>query len=329
MPGPLHGLLGVLVFTMEQAGPFERLRGLDNQALTLRLFENINSFHAVPRLRQKLAKIAFAEFESQVPHAMERDVAYLLSGLNLMLGLALSTRDHPGLARELGEFLRRCDSNGLSIHHFLTRSAKDWADIRPKYQESSRAELGRELTKCFPALEVETADLCAGYLLAKALARLVPPFSFHDESHSRSVMALRAQPDLSWNLCAGPADALATVETHFPEIAWRKGCRSRSLSLVGVRLLSQFSPKTASVLKQALGQLDHISTSLVQNRRRTLHTAFFSEMDASLFKFNLHHHATLAGTLCDLFALDLETFRSGYPGLSGFVEEEMRQETNR
>ena len=98
---------------------------------------------------------------------------------------------------------------------------------------------------------------------------------------------------------------------------------------VGVRLLSQFSPKTASVLKSALDQLGHLSTSLVQKRRRTFHVAFFSEADAKLFKFNLHHYATMAGTFCEPFASDLAEFRSGYSGLSGFVEEEMRHEMGR
>jgi hypothetical protein len=314
---------------MEQEGRFESLKGRNNQALTLRLFESINSFHSVPRLRQKLAKIVFADFEAHVPHALERDVAYLVSGLNELLGMALDPHVYPDLPREVGEYLRHCDSNGLAIHHFLSRSAKPWDDIRSKYQESSRVQLAQGLSQQFPGLPPEMADRHSGYLLSRALARLVPPFSFHEEPEARPVMVIRAQADLPWNLCADPLDALSTLQTHFPGIDWKQDCRPLKVWFVGVRLLSQFSPKTASVLKSALDQLGHISTSLVQNRRRTFHVAFFSEADANLFKFNLHHYTTMAGAFCEPFASDLAEFRSGYPGLSGFIEEEMRHEMGR
>ena len=314
---------------MEQDRRFESLNGRDNQALTLRLFESINSFHSVPRLRQKVAKIAFAKFEAHVSHALERDLSYLVSGLNEVLGMVLDPHEYPDLPRELGEYLRHCDSNGLAIHHFLSRSAKPWDEIRSRYQESSRAQLTQELCEQFPSLLAETADRHSGYLLARSLARLVPPFSFHEEPEARSVVVIRAQADLPWNLCTDPADALSTLQTHFPGIDWKQDCRTLKLWFVGVRLLSQFSPKTASVLKSALDQLGYLSTSLVQNRRRTFHLAFFSEADANLFKFNLHHYTTMSGTFCEPFALDLAEFRLGYPGLSGFVEEEMRHEMGR
>ncbi|MSO22431.1 MAG: hypothetical protein EXQ58_04065 [Acidobacteria bacterium] len=314
---------------MEQEGRFESLKDRDNQALTLRLFESISSFHSVPRLRQKLAKIVFADFEAHVPHAMERDVAYLVSGLNELLGMVLDPHEYPDLPRELGEYLRHCDSNGLAIHHFLSRSAKPWDEIRSKYQELSRVELTQGLCRQFPALSAETADRHSGYLLSRALARLVPPFSFHEEPEVRFVIVIRAQADLPWNLCADPLDALTTLQTHFPGIGWKGDFQAQKLWFVGVRLLSQFSPKTAFVLKSALDQLSHISTSLAQKRRRTLHLAFFSEADANVFKFNLHHYATMAGAFCETFATDLVEFRSGYPGLTGFVEQEIRHEMGR
>jgi hypothetical protein len=314
---------------MEQERRFDSLKGRNNQQLTLLLFESINAFHSVPRLRQKLTKIVFADFEAHVPHALEKDVAYLLSGLNEVLGMVLDPHEYPDLPRELGEYLRHCDSNGLAIHHFLSKSARPWDDIRSKYQESSRIDLARELCKQFPGLPAETADRHSGYLLSRELARLVPPFSFHEETEARSVVVMRAQPDLPWNLCAEPLDALSTLQTHFPGLDWKQDCRTLTLWFVGVRLLSQFSPKTASVLKSALDQLRHISTSLVQNRRRTFHVVFFSEADANMFKFNLHHYATMTGTFCEPFVSDLAEFRSGYPGLSGFVEEEMRHEMGR
>ena len=314
---------------MEQDGRFESLKGRDNQALTLLLFESINSFHSVPRLRQKLAKIVFTDFEAHVPHALERDVSYLVSGLNEVLGMVLDPRQYPDLPREVGEYLRHCDSNGIAIHHFLSRLAKPWDDIRPKYQESSRAQLTRELCEHFPGLPSETADHQSGYLLSRGLARLLPAFSFHDETEARSVAVVRAQPDLPWNLCAEPLDALSTLQTHFPGFDWKRDCKALKLWFVGVRLLSQFSPKTASVLKSALDQFDYLSTSLVQNRRRTFYVAFLSEADANLFKFNLHHYATMAGAFCEPFSSHLAEFRSGYPGLGGFVEEEMRHEMGR
>ncbi|MCI0420995.1 MAG: hypothetical protein L0312_17490, partial [Acidobacteria bacterium] len=257
---------------------------------------------------------------------MERDLSYLISGLNELLGLVLDPHQFPDLARELGEYLRHCDSNGLAIHHFLSRSAKLWDDIRPKYQELSRLQLAEGLRRQFPDLPVETADRHSGYLLSRSLARLVPPFPFHEKPEASPVVVIRAQADLSWNLCADPVDALSTLQTHFPGINWKQDCRTQKMWFVGVRLLSQFSPKTASVLKNALDQLDHLSTSLVQNRRRTLHLVFFSEGDAGLFRFNLHHYAKMAGTFCEPFDSGLVEFRAGYPGLSGFVEEEMRHE---
>jgi len=314
---------------MEQEGGLESLKGRNNQQLTLLLFESISSFHSVPRLRQKLTKIAFADFEAHVPNALEKDVAYLASGLNEVLGMVLDPHEYPNLPRELSEYLRHCDSNGLAIHHFLSRSARPWDDIRSKYQESSRIDLARELCSQFPGLPAETADRHSGYLLSRELARLVPPFSFHEETAARSVVVMRAQPDLPWTLCAGPLDALSTLQTHFPGLDWKKDCQSLKLWFVGVRLLSQFSPKTASVLKSALDQLRHISTSRLQNRRRTFHVVFFSEADANLFKFNLHHYATMTGTFCEPFVSDLAEFRSGYPGLSGFVDEEIRHEMSR
>lgn len=295
----------------------------------MRLFESIASFHSVPRLRQKLARISFAEFEAHVPRAFERDVAYLLSGLNDLLGMVLEPRDYPDLARELGEYLRHCDSNGLAIHHFLSRSAKTWEEIRAKYQESSRVQLTRELMKHFQGLPGETADRQSGYLLSAALARLLPPFSFHEELEARPVVAIRAQPDLPWELCSRPMDALSALQTHFPAIHWKQDCRPLNVWFVGVRLLSQFSPKMAAVLKSSLNQLGHLSTSLVQNRRRIFLLAFFSQADAELFRFNLRHHATVAGAFCEIFTSDLAEFRSGYPGLTGFVEEEMRHEMGR
>jgi len=321
--------MGCYFLDMEQEGRFASIKGRDNRELTLLLLESINSFHSVPRLRQKLARIVFADFEAHVPHALERDVSYLVSGLNEVLGMVLDPGEYPDLPRELGEYLRHCDSNGLTIHQFLSRSARPWDDMRPKYQESSRVQLTQELCEHFPSLPTETADRHAGYLLSRELARLVPPFSFHEEPESRPVVVVRAQPDLPWNLCAGSPDALSTLQTHFPGLDWKQDCRTLKLWFVGVRLLSQFSPKTASVLKSALHHLGHISTSLVQNRRRTFHLAFFSEADANLFKFNLHHYSTMAGTFCEPFSSDLAEFRSGYPGLSGFIEEEMRHEIGR
>jgi hypothetical protein len=311
---------------MEQERRFESLQGHDNQALTLRLFESIHSFHSVPRLRQPLAKIDFAEFQAHVPHSMERDISYLVSGLNEVLGMVLDPREYPELPRELGEYLRHCDSNGLAIHHFLSRSAKPWEEIRSKYQEASRIQLAQGLCELYPSLPPETADRQSGYLLSSALARLVPPFAFHEEPDARPVITLRAQADLPWRLCADSGDALTTLETHFPAIDWKHDCRTMKLWFVGVRLRSQFSPKTAWVLKSALDRLSHLSTSLIQDRRRTFHVAFFSESDADLFRFNLHHYASMAGTFCEPFTAELAEFRSGYPGLGGFLEEEMRHE---
>lgn len=297
----------------------------DSTGMTFRLFEKISSFHSVPRLRQKLVKISFKDFESHVPAALEKDLVYLISGLNALLGLSLDPAEYPNLPRELGEYLRHCDSYGLTIQHFFSRSLKMWEEIRPKYQELSRAQLAGALRLHFPALHSESSDRFAGYLLIHSLARLIPPFPFHNSRKAFSLVSIRAQPDLPWNLASQPEDYLPTLQNHFPEIDWKQQCAERKVWFLGLRLLSQFSPKTASVLKNALAGVSHLSTSRVRSRRKLLHLVFFFEADVDLFKFNLHHYAKLAGTFYELFESNLSDYRQGYPGLSGFIDEEMRQ----
>jgi hypothetical protein len=296
----------------------------DDATLTGQLFDKISVFHSVPRLRQKLVKIAFADFESHVSAAHERDLVYLVSALAEMLGLSLDPALYPGLPRELGEYLRHCDCYGLTIHHFLSRSVKPWEEIRPKYQELARSQFAEALRRRFTELPSEPADCISGYLLIHSLVRLIPPFPFHAGQKAPWVVAVRAQSDLTWSLASQPADYFSTLQTHFPEIVWREQCAERKLWFAGVRLLSQFSPKTASVLKNALAGLNHQSTSLVRNRKKLLHVAFFSEADANLFKFNLDHHAKLAGTFYEPLNSSLAEYREGYPGLSGFINEELR-----
>ncbi len=298
----------------------------DNGALTLQLFERISSFHSVPRLRQRLARVRFSDFEAHVPLALERDLAYLISGLNAQFNLSLDPQQYPNLPLELGEYLRHCDNYGLTIHHFLSRSAKLWDDMRPKYQELCRTQFADALRQRFPGLPRDGADFKAAYLLVRSLARLLPLFPFSRESGAAPVAVVRAQADLPWNLAPQPVDCLATLQTHFPETDWNHDCRKRELWFVAVRLLSPFSPKTASVLSEAFDDLRHHVTSLVRNRRKLLHIAFLSEGDASRFTFNLQHHAKLAGTFYELGKPSLAEFREGYPGLSGFIEEEMRHE---
>ena len=98
------------------------------------------------------------------------------------------------------------------------------------------SQLARELCQHFPGLPSETADHHSGYLLSRGLARLLPAFSFHDETEARSVVVMRAQPDLPWNLCAEPFDALSTLQTHFPGLDLKRDCRELRLWFVGVRL---------------------------------------------------------------------------------------------
>jgi hypothetical protein len=298
----------------------------DDAASTYRLFEKISWFHSVPRLRQRLVKVNFADYLSHVPIAMERDLVYLISGLNDQLGLSLDPIQHPNLSRELGEYLRLCDSYGLTIYHFLSHAAKSWQEIRPKYQELSRSQLSAALRRCFPNIQNNHADSLAGYLLTQTLARLIPPFPFYEEERTFSIVVVRAQADLPWSLASEPVDYFSTMQTHFPAIEWKGQCSERRHWFVGIRLLSQFSRKTSSVLKNALAGLNYLSTSLVRNRKKLLHVVLFEEGDVSLFKFNLHHYANLAGTFFELFDSSLAEYRKGYPGFSGFIEEEMRHE---
>ena len=296
----------------------------DNTALTHQLFEKISCFHSVPRLRQKLVKVAFTDFDSQVPVSHEKDLVYLISGLSELLHLALDPKKYPNLPRDLGEYLRHCESYGLAVRDFLSGSVKAWEDIRPKYQELGRSQLAGFLHQHFPRLKNESADCFAGYLLTHSLARLIPPFPFEPAQRSASLVAVRAQNDLSWNLVSHSADCLSALQTHFPEIDWVHQCSERKLWFIGIRLLSQSSPKTASVLRNTLAGVAYLSTSKVQNRKKLLNVVLFSEGDLNLFKFNLHHYAKLAGTYYEIFVSSLTQYREGYPGLSGFIDEELR-----
>lgn len=316
---------GCYLLNMRQDGQ-PRPQNQDNTSLTFQLFEQISSFHSVPRLRQRLARVHFANFESHVPLALEKDLIYLISGLNAQLDLSLDPSRYPNLPLELGEYLRHCDNYGLTIHHFLTRSAKSWEDIRPKYQQLCRTQLADALRQRFPELSDDRADFKAAYLLVRSLARLLPPFPFSDEPGGSPLAVNRTQADLHWNLVAEPVDLLSTLQTHFPETDWQSDCRKRNLWFVGVRLLSVFSPRTASVLSEAFADLSHLATSRVRSRRKLLLIAFFSEGDVGRFKFNLQHHAKMAGTFYEFCHASLAEFREGYPGLSGFIEEEMRHE---
>jgi hypothetical protein len=303
-----------------------RILRQDDAALTSQLFDQISVFHSVPRLRQKLVKVGFADFESHVPAAHEKDLVYLVSALAEMLGLSLDPVQYPGLPRELGEYLRHCDSYGLTIHHFLSRSAKPWEEIRPKYQELARSQFAEALCRHFTELPSEPADRISGYLLIHSLVRLIPTFPFHAGQKMPCVVAVRAQSDLAWSLVSERADYFSTLHTHFPDIVWGEQCAERKLWFMGVRLLSQLSPKTATVLKNALAGLNHQSTSLVRHRKKVFHVAFYSEGDASVFKFNLRHHAGLAGTFYELLNSSLAEYREGYPGLSGFSNDGLRHE---
>jgi hypothetical protein len=311
---------------MESVEDPVRQNSRDDAALTRQLFDRMIFFHSVPRLRQQLAKVTFADFESQVSSVFEKDLTYLISALGVLVGKTLDPVEYPNLAKESGEFLRRCDSCGLTIYQFLSGSAKRWDDIRPKYQELVRQQFEDMLPEQFPGLPRKSADRLAGYLLTHSLVRWIPAFPFHEKSPKSGIIVVRAQPDLPWNLVTGPKDYVSTFETHFPEVDWSDPNHERKLWFSAIRLVSKFSPKTASVLKEALKGTACLSTSLVRDRRKLLHVVFFSEADANLFKFNLHHHAKLAGTFYEIFDSSLAEFRKGYPGLSGFTGEEMRYE---
>jgi hypothetical protein len=140
-------------------------------------------------------------------------------------------------------------------------------------------------------------------------------------------MLIRAKSDLAWLRIKSRQDLLDPLNLHFPEIDWRDNSyRERNVWYLGARLLSQLTGKTGDVIQRALDNLNHQSSSLVKNKKRLLHLAFYSESDMSLFKFNLSHYARIAGVYYELFPSTGQDFREGYPGLSGFIEEEYRAE---
>ena len=308
---------------MTQAG-FERTPR-SSARLTLQLFERISAYHSVPRLRHQLLKINFSQFQSQVPPNLEKDLVYLISGLTNLLGFDLDPINYPYLAKEVGEYLRLCDNYGLSIHHFLLHTAKYWNEIRPKFQELSRTHLSEDLQRCFPNLNQEKRDCFAAYLLHNGLARSIPVFRFNQEGMGSAVSVARAQPDLPWNLISEALDFYSTMRTHFPEFDWQKKCEPRGIWFLGVRILSQLSSKTVTVIRAALENLNHCNTSLLRHRKKLVYFVFFNESDPNLFKFNLHHHARLAGMFYEIFEATLADFRQGYPEFSGLAEKDVGQ----
>ena len=299
----------------------------DNHALTIRLLVKINSIHKTPRLRQKLAKISVSQFELHLPRSGMKDLRYLLSGLTAVGGLEIGPDVPVAFVRAVSEYLRTCESYGVSIGEFLSGSAKNWDKIRPKHQDLVRAHLNGTLQGNFPRLDRDRISRVASYLLIDDLARVLPLFPFHQPRLDSPVTVIRAQPDLPWAIVDEPYDALSTLYSHFPHIEWKSGdyCDDK-ICFVGVRFLSPLSAKTSLVLQKSLSGLHYRSTTRITGKKRLLSLAFYSEADANLFKFNLSHYSKFSGMHQQFVAIDLSDYRQGYPGLSGFFNQDVIQE---
>jgi hypothetical protein len=309
----------------EQTTSAEPTLNNENCQLTWKLFEKITAYYAVPRLRQRLVRIEFKEVESWIPLSRERDLVYLVSALRDFQDYSKSENLLSDIGPLLGEYLRSLESFGIAIQQFLTRSAKSWDEIRPKYQELSRVYLSKTLSRFFPGLPQYRTDFIAAYLLTNTLSRVLPTFPFHKEKEIFPLMLLRVKSDLAWTRLNSRLDLAGPLNFHFPEIDWRENSfEDRNVWYLGARLLSQLTVKTGDVIQRALDNLNHQSSSLVKNKKRFLHLAFYSESDLSLFKFNLSHYARIAGVYYELFPSTGPEFREGYPGMSGFIEEEYR-----
>ena len=141
------------------------------------------------------------------------------------------------------------------------------------------------------------------------------------------LILIRTKTDLAWNALESRDDLMGPLEFHFPEICWQENSfQDRSVWYLGVHLLSPLTTKTRKVIQRALENLSHQSSSLVRNRKRLLYLAFYSESDMNIFRFNLNHFGKMVGTYCESFPSTRPEFQEGYPGMSGFIEENYRAE---
>jgi hypothetical protein len=300
----------------------------ENSVLTWQLFEKMMAYYAVPRLRQRLAKINIHDIKSWVPQSRERDMVFLVSALRDFNDYAQCESHLADIGPLLGKYLRSLESFGIAIQHFLTRSAKNWEEIRPKYQELSRSYLSRALSHFFPGLPDARGNSVSSYLLTNSLARALHSFPFRKEQEISPLILIRTKTDFAWNPLESRRDLTAPLEFYFPEISWQENFfQDRKVWYLGIQLFSPLVPRTMDVIQRAFENRSHQCSSLVRNRKRLLYLAFYSELDMSIFKFNLSHFGKIAGTYYEAFPCTGLEFREGYPGMSGFIEEEFRAES--
>jgi hypothetical protein len=299
----------------------------ENPALTWQLFEKMMAYYAAPRLRHRLVKINYHDIEPWVPPSRERDLVFLVSALRDFDEYAQCESHVADIGPLLGKYLRSLEFFGIAIQHFLTRSAKNWEEIRPKYRELSRDYLSNSLSHFFPGLPDVRANSFATYLLTNSLARALHSFPFRKEQEAAPLILIRSKADMAWNPLESRRDLIGILEFHFPEINWQESTfQDRIVCYLGVQLLSPLSQETMEVIEQAFENRSHERSSLVRNRKRLLYLAFYSEFDRNVFKFNLSHFGKIAGRFFESFVCTGAEFRQGYPGMSGFIEEEFRAE---
>ena len=142
------------------------------------------------------------------------------------------------------------------------------------------------------------------------------------------LLLVRTKSDMAWNPLESRRDLTGPLEFHFPELGWQENSfQDRTVCYLGVQFLSQLTLKTNDVMQRALQELRYQCSSLVRNRKRLLYLAFYSESDMNIFKFNLNHFGKIVGTYFEFFPCTGSQFREGYPGMSGFIEEEYRTES--
>jgi hypothetical protein len=295
----------------------------DSHVLTVRLYQAMRACYQTPRLRRRLTEIPLAKFKDHLPDSSSKDLTYLLAGLMAISGFEIDPFPPTAFVRELGEYLKQGARYGISIGQFLAGSLTPWPEIRPKYQEQIRIQLGRELQDLFPKLNEDFSLRNAQYLLSNELARVAPAFPFHRTEITVPIVLVRPQAGLPWTIASEPQHVLDAFYVHFPEIAWKGGGLGQQIFFVGVRLLSPLSAETSLLLKKSLSKLDYHATTRVEGREKLLSLVFLSQSDANLFQFNLRHYAKFSSFHHQIVPIQLSEYRKGYPGFSGFFELEV------
>ncbi|MEW5976056.1 MAG: hypothetical protein AB1898_09675 [Acidobacteriota bacterium] len=278
--------------------------------LTRELWLQLREIHTNPRLRRGLPKAT-----AEVPKR-ERELAYLLCALEaLELG-------RPNLS-SCRRYLTACDHFGIPLWDFLRNGAALWSVLREGHREHSRLIASSLMTALYPKLPAETAAQTALEMLSLDLARVAPALPGIPGRDTQPLLLLRAQPSLRWTVAQVAEDCGPSLETHFPEIEWAAGsCSTRRISFVGIRLMSALIQRTGRTLTEVFAGLRYLATTRVAGHMKLICVALFRQSDRAVLEFNLRHFSKRAGLFYEVVPADRQAYRLGYPGFSGFFEDE-------